>query len=216
MHSERDNCLLPVLHSATRGPITVLVYRGERPLQPPGLYEVFHECQGYYVMAARTDSSGQLEPVPTRELQPQEYPQWEQAMEECHRFICVQRGDPTVPAGPSDGQVAFDSDDERRLREVLEILSKGGDVRSNFLHDATKLLLEAAQVISSARFVYAAGLRELSAADWDAMVMVTHAATFACRLADIVGEEAQDHVDGWLLDTIPVLARIVGDEGAPK
>jgi hypothetical protein len=95
------------------------------------------------------------------------------------------------------------------IAEAVDILKVGGDVRGAFLDSATSLLVRAGQCIATERFVYVQGLSYILRPEWDALCQATHAATFASRIAESVGVEAQEHIDSWLLDVVPVLARLV-------
>lgn len=105
--------------------------------------------------------------------------------------------------------ITVERDELLMIAKAVDILKTGGDVRGPFLDSATALLVHAGQCIGTARFVYAQGLSHFSRPEWEAFCQATHAATFAVRLAQSVGEEAQEHVDSWLLDAVPVLTRLI-------
>jgi hypothetical protein len=107
--------------------------------------------------------------------------------------------------------IAVDREELKLLSAALELLERGGDVRDPSLDQVARLLVTAGQCIGSDRFVYVDGRKDLTRDQWQTLVHVTHAATFAARLAASIGPDAQEHVDGWRTDVVWTLKHLLGN-----
>lgn len=82
-------------------------------------------------------------------------------------------------------------------------------MRGPSLDQAAQLLVTAGQLIGSERFVYVDGSTHFTRDQWEIFVCATHATTFAARLGQAIGADAQEHVDSWRLDVVPTLKRLM-------
>lgn len=106
-------------------------------------------------------------------------------------------------------EIVVEREELELIERASEVLERGGDVRGPFLDQATQLLVRAGQCIASDRFVYVDGMKHFTREQWAIFVHVTHAATFAARLAQAIGADAQEHVDAWRQDVVPALQRLI-------
>ena len=109
----------------------------------------------------------------------------------------------------NEPEIVVERQEIELIERASELLERGGDVRGPFLDQATQLLVRAGQLIGSERFVYVDGSKHFRRDQWETVVQLTHCATFAARLAEVIGPDAQEHVDAWRLDVVPALKRLL-------